>query len=1281
MGGKSSTSTSSVQIPPQVLAQYSNVTNQANQLMGINPSTGQPNTPFQIYSTDPNAFVAPLTAEQNAGIAATNQYAGAAQPFYGASGALTLAGAGPANLGSLNTNQYMSPYMGDVVNSMLAAQKMQNAQQASQLQGQAVAAGAYGGDRSRVAQANLAYQQNLANQQALAGALQSGYTQAQNTAAQQQAAQLAVEQANLARLSGAGAQLGNLGTAAQTAGLQGAQAMQAAGLTQQQTQQAGLQALYNQFQQQQAYPFQLLGELANISEGIGALSGSTTTTTQPSSFFSDERLKEDIQPIGETYDGQKIVKFRYKGHPGKQIGLIAQDVEKHHPDAVGLAGGYKTVDYDRATKAAADRGHYYSGGLVPSSEGGAVGIGHYGEGFADGGSPIAMPNYDPNYLMQMIAAQKQMFGSAPGGGLYGSSGMGGVHPGVGGPASSFTPLQVGGLKVASAPPPQQPTMSDVANTVNTWAQAGSNLDKGLSKLNKAYQGSDLQNLIDPTGYQSNIAQQNVASGAAGLASGGVASYAAGGSTITPYHDAAMYSPQTLGAPDVVARASGGLVPRGHFDVGGTPYDPNQDPNKGYMKLGEADQPNAPKQVATAQPPSQSGQSPFSQLLGTAASIASIASMFRKGGRVGYDDGGTPVDSNATDNQPTDTSTDPNSPRYLNPNGRSIMDVLTDRPTREQILANRAGWQSARDPLTTGFDMGMSQDQLAGLIAHDPSDPLSRQAAQEGIDRDMQWLAGRPTSYPTSAGLKPNDYVPAGTPGAEMPLYDYTPSNTPHWNPQGMTEIGEIPSNDSVANDTVSPASAAAAAATGPDGVRQTTTGTFANTPAGLSPHAVPVKPAQPAPSATPPAAGAQTGFAGGATSATPAAPAAAAGVAGAPAAAAGVTPPAKGDWMSRNQDWLMPLLSGVGAMASSPSRYLGAALLQGVGAGAGAYENVQNQMQQRAEAAATTNKIKAETAASQMGNFPGFGPGYRVIDPKTGAPIFMSAQDYQAAIRSGNPPQLLGTSLQPTPGGASALPPTISPHLGSPGVNFSPDAVSAAKTDVMSGLLGEADEKRSADYLNAIKNDAIGARTNRVYGLETATQLANGALSGGLNTPGFKGTMRAEVLNALNTIARGAGMGNEYFGSTDTSAQLLNKINTLNASGRVQAADQHAWSAFQAQMQANPNLDMNPQAAATIAATMLVNEQRKMDKDTYTQMYRDAGAQLLTKVDGEFEKDNNWQTKYQPEVNALKDLMLSPNGARALNLIMQHGVTPEQIDEFFYARYHLNGMSRFFGGS
>ena len=80
--------------------------------------------------------------------------------------------------------------------------------------------------------------------------------------------------------------------------------------------------------------------------------------------LSDKRMKTDIEPIGKTFDGQTIHRYRYKGDPKTQIGLIAQEVEEKHPNAVGLAGGMKTVNYKTATNDSANRGHFAAGGGV-----------------------------------------------------------------------------------------------------------------------------------------------------------------------------------------------------------------------------------------------------------------------------------------------------------------------------------------------------------------------------------------------------------------------------------------------------------------------------------------------------------------------------------------------------------------------------------------------------------------------------------------------------------------------------------------------------------------------------------------------------------------------------------------------------------------------------------------------------------------------------------------------------------------------------------------------------
>jgi hypothetical protein len=72
------------------------------------------------------------------------------------------------------------------------------------------------------------------------------------------------------------------------------------------------------------------------------------------SVFSDERLKEEISPVGELYDGQPIYKYRYIGSPIWQIGVMAQDVENVVPEAVTEVGGYKAVNLNTATQYAAE---------------------------------------------------------------------------------------------------------------------------------------------------------------------------------------------------------------------------------------------------------------------------------------------------------------------------------------------------------------------------------------------------------------------------------------------------------------------------------------------------------------------------------------------------------------------------------------------------------------------------------------------------------------------------------------------------------------------------------------------------------------------------------------------------------------------------------------------------------------------------------------------------------------------------------------------------------------
>lgn len=343
MGGKTSTTTQGVSIPKEVMDRYNAINARAENVAG---------TPFQTYSTNPADFVAQVNQQQQQGISNVNAASGAYKPYFDQAASTFGQGMQSAQPQALNVEQYMNPFQQQVIDATMRQMGQANQQAQSGALGTAISSGAFGGDRAGIAAANLANQQGLAMGSTLAGLNAQNYGQALAAAQQQQGVNLGATQADLARLMQGGQFYAGLGTAAQQAGLQGAEAQINAGTLGQQTEQAGLSALYNQFQQKNAYPFQVAQFLANIGMGTGALSGSTTTTTQPGSFFSDRRLKEDVQRIGEGDNGLPIYKYRYKGEPETHIGFMADEVEKVRPEAVGLhPTGYKTVDYDRATKA------------------------------------------------------------------------------------------------------------------------------------------------------------------------------------------------------------------------------------------------------------------------------------------------------------------------------------------------------------------------------------------------------------------------------------------------------------------------------------------------------------------------------------------------------------------------------------------------------------------------------------------------------------------------------------------------------------------------------------------------------------------------------------------------------------------------------------------------------------------------------------------------------------------------------------------------------------------
>ena len=87
------------------------------------------------------------------------------------------------------------------------------------------------------------------------------------------------------------------------------------------------------------------------SGGIGASAAGGLTRGLGSLFgMSDRRAKTDIARVGSLDNGLPVYRFRYRAGGPVQLGLMADEVETHRPDAVVEIEGLKRVDYAKATE-------------------------------------------------------------------------------------------------------------------------------------------------------------------------------------------------------------------------------------------------------------------------------------------------------------------------------------------------------------------------------------------------------------------------------------------------------------------------------------------------------------------------------------------------------------------------------------------------------------------------------------------------------------------------------------------------------------------------------------------------------------------------------------------------------------------------------------------------------------------------------------------------------------------------------------------------------------------
>lgn len=226
--------------------------------------------------------VAGMSPDQIAALERARQGIGAYQPFLQAGQTAleqSMMGLGQQMrpIGAEQIQQYMNPYEQQVLQSQLDEMNRQANIQRQNLQAQAVGAGAFGGSRQAIQEAELGRGLAQAQAQAIAQSKQQNYAQAL-AAAQQQQGQLAAMASQYGNL---GIQQAALGQTAQQLGRQDVEMMYGLGQQQQAQTQAELDALRASNLQSAMQPYQQLQFLSDIYKGAPSTQMAITEQAKP----------------------------------------------------------------------------------------------------------------------------------------------------------------------------------------------------------------------------------------------------------------------------------------------------------------------------------------------------------------------------------------------------------------------------------------------------------------------------------------------------------------------------------------------------------------------------------------------------------------------------------------------------------------------------------------------------------------------------------------------------------------------------------------------------------------------------------------------------------------------------------------------------------------------------------------------------------------------------------------------------------------------------------------
>ncbi len=246
--------------------------------------------PYAVY---PGARVAGLTPDQEAAMASTRANIGAFLPYLEQGRDALVQGMQPYNPALADiagtAQQFLNPFVGTVANQVADQISRGNQQALNNIAARATGAGAYGGSRQGVAEAQAAERMTEAMGRAMSPLYMQGFDRAMNLGQaqsfQNQAAMNRAAESAAARAMQGGTALANMGGQRQGLSQIDADALMRQGGFQQGLDQANLDTAYSDFLRQDQYPIDML------QVRLGALGSSPLPTTTTTPYFYNPFLQ------------------------------------------------------------------------------------------------------------------------------------------------------------------------------------------------------------------------------------------------------------------------------------------------------------------------------------------------------------------------------------------------------------------------------------------------------------------------------------------------------------------------------------------------------------------------------------------------------------------------------------------------------------------------------------------------------------------------------------------------------------------------------------------------------------------------------------------------------------------------------------------------------------------------------------------------------------------------------------------------------------------------------